>query len=538
MSILIGKLRPKSKNLSVSVGSLFNQSNSGGSTPTSTSNPDNSFHKLQLLLQESDPQKQSNATHHSLRSLVSKKKIRFRDGKFDLDLSYVTDRIIAMGFPSEKAEQLYRNPMSKVQKFLKSRHQDHYKVYNLCSERDYLPEKFEYRAVKFPFDDHNSPPLELIDAFCKDLEAYLDEHEDNVGVIHCKAGKGRTGVMCCAYLLYKFYKNGVTADQAMKFYAIRRTKNAKGVTINSQRRFIYYYESTLLAGVSCSLPSPRTLRKVTLHTVPDFDFGGGCDPWFSVESRGELKLTSEVKKKQKGAVDIEFSTDLFLDGEVRMRFFDKDSLSSEEMFYFWFHTAFVPKNDQLTFSLDQLDGKPRNKKSREKFHSSFTITCTFAADEDAVSLPQVWNHSEPEKNLVYLAKKKKGSREKSASHPEALGNHRESVKVAASQEAKSNKAVRSSQLIATGEDDEEDDEDEEYYSEVEDVDLSDSDTDSPAVAQPTIKRLKDATSLVASRSDNSLSEAAQGESQGGWKVAFKQSPSVARTGRPRTNEKE
>jgi hypothetical protein len=37
-------------------------------------------------------------------------------------------RIIAMGFPSEGSESMYRNPMSEVQRFLEMRHKDHYRV--------------------------------------------------------------------------------------------------------------------------------------------------------------------------------------------------------------------------------------------------------------------------------------------------------------------------------------------------------------------------------------------------------------------------
>lgn len=39
-----------------------------------------------------------------LRNLVSKEKRRFKDEKYDLDLTYINDKIIAMGFPSSDFE--------------------------------------------------------------------------------------------------------------------------------------------------------------------------------------------------------------------------------------------------------------------------------------------------------------------------------------------------------------------------------------------------------------------------------------------------
>jgi hypothetical protein len=90
----------------------------------------------------------------SIRNLVSKKKKRFQFGGFDLDLAYVTDRVIAMGFPSEGVEAGFRNPLPEVYRFLETRHSDHYMIYNLCSERSYDPDKFHGRVVSCTHVSH------------------------------------------------------------------------------------------------------------------------------------------------------------------------------------------------------------------------------------------------------------------------------------------------------------------------------------------------------------------------------------------------
>ena len=122
------------------------------------------------------------------RTAVSKKKVRFVDkpNNIDLDLTFIVDgraadspkpySIIAMGFPSSGLEAQYRNPLTQVQRFfeLYSRVGD-YCVYNLCSERDYAStDVFSQIEATVRWDDHNPPPLALIEPFCAHCERFAE----------------------------------------------------------------------------------------------------------------------------------------------------------------------------------------------------------------------------------------------------------------------------------------------------------------------------------------------------------------------------
>ncbi|PKI75303.1 phosphatidylinositol 3,4,5-trisphosphate 3-phosphatase and protein-tyrosine-phosphatase PTEN2A [Punica granatum] len=209
------------------------------------------------------------------RHVVSQNKRRYQEGGFDLDMTYITENIIAMGFPAGDmssgffgyVEGLYRNHMEEVIKFFETNHKGKYKVYNLCSERLYDASLFEGKVACFPFDDHNCPPIQLIISFCQSAYAWLKEDIENVVVVHCKAGMARTGLMISSLLLYlKFFP---TAEESMDYYNQKRCVDGKGLVLPSQIRYVKYFERVLTYFSGENPPGRRCLlRGFRLHRCP------------------------------------------------------------------------------------------------------------------------------------------------------------------------------------------------------------------------------------------------------------------------------
>ena len=275
-----------------------------------------------------------------IKRLASGKRRRFKENGFDLDLTYIKPNVIAMGFPSERLEGLYRNHIDEVVRFFDDEHSDHYKVFNLCAERSYDPSKFHQRVATYPFEIGMPPPFELIHPLCEDLDEWLKDDDRNVACIHCDDGLGRTGVMICSYFLHDHLFD--STKDALQFFAEARTQNEKGVTVPSQRRYVQYYEHLLKKNLSYS---PKTVLIKSIHfiNIPNMQ-GGTCVPYFTVRVQKLKIYTSRLYdhiRRNDSTADLLLPQELPICGDIEIDFYHQSMIGKERMFRFWFNTFFI-----------------------------------------------------------------------------------------------------------------------------------------------------------------------------------------------------
>ncbi|MCQ2818005.1 MAG: hypothetical protein MJ252_12135 [archaeon] len=101
--------------------------------------------------------------------------------------------------------------------------------------------------------------------FSSDICLFLIRNPNAVATIHCKAGKGRAGMMAVCYLIFSGLCK--SSQEALDHYAKQRTQNCKGVTIASQKRYIKYFEAFLASHFS--FPYYKGIPLIKSKFLPD-----------------------------------------------------------------------------------------------------------------------------------------------------------------------------------------------------------------------------------------------------------------------------
>nr|XP_004550094.1 phosphatidylinositol 3,4,5-trisphosphate 3-phosphatase TPTE2 [Maylandia zebra]XP_004550095.1 phosphatidylinositol 3,4,5-trisphosphate 3-phosphatase TPTE2 [Maylandia zebra]XP_004550096.1 phosphatidylinositol 3,4,5-trisphosphate 3-phosphatase TPTE2 [Maylandia zebra] len=329
------------------------------------------------------------------RRMISENKRRYQKDGFDLDLTYVTDRVIAMSFPSSGKQAFYRNPIREVARFLDTKHEGHYKVYNLCSEKGYDPQFFHYRVERVFIDDHNVPSLEDMLKYTASVREWMSADPQNIIAIHCKGGKGRTGTMVCTWLIDS--DQFESAQDSLEYFGERRTDKSQsskfqGVETPSQSRYVGYYE-IMKNKFNRQLPPLKSLRikSIRIHSIAGVGKGNGSDFKVKIIVRKELVFECVCAKQENctvfpdvgnNAAVISLQNGPVVEGDVKVMFESSAGLPKgyeDVPFYFWFNTSFIEDN-KLFLPREELDN-PHKPKTWDLYKEDFGVTMFFLESE-------------------------------------------------------------------------------------------------------------------------------------------------------------
>ncbi|XP_060939824.1 tensin-3-like isoform X2 [Limanda limanda] len=276
---------------------------------------------------------------------------------YELDLTYITERIIAVSFPRGCTEEVYSHNLKDVTRMLKSKHADNYLIINL-SERRHDLSRMNPKTLDTGWPDLHAPPLDKICTICKAMEGWLNADPLHVAVIHCRGGKGRIGVVISSFV--HFTDVSASADQALDRFAMRKYYDDKvsALMTPSQKRYVWILNS-LLSGSMKINASPLFLHCVILHGIPNFDATGVCRPYIRVYQGMQAVYSSGIYHIGPGHRDricITLAPAQLLKGDIMIKCYHKSDQSSEReaIFRLQFHTGAV-QGYNLMFEKEDME---------------------------------------------------------------------------------------------------------------------------------------------------------------------------------------
>ncbi|XP_063218105.1 cyclin-G-associated kinase isoform X2 [Bacillus rossius redtenbacheri] len=329
----------------------------------------------------------------------------------DLDISYVTSRLLVMPFPAEGLESAYRsNHADDVRAWLETRHPGcQYAVYNL-SGRSYPSARLGGRVVDCGWSSHtqgssagvvrHAPPLHALYTLCDDMHAFLQQDPRNVCVVHCTDGKAVSATLVCAFLMFvnMFHK----PEDAAQMFAVKRSPPGLQP---SETRYLYYMSHILREPALQPHFRPVTLISATLQPVPLFTkVRDGCRPYVEVYQGGD-RVVSTLQEYERlrhfniteGKITLPLNVSVLGDVTV-VAYHARHTLGGVmsqgrptgiKMAQVQFHTGFIAEEEtSLRFTKKDLDDLADTEHYQDRF---LLILNVFVLDDERrPSKPMPW----------------------------------------------------------------------------------------------------------------------------------------------------
>uniref|UniRef100_A0A673C5A2 Tensin 1 n=1 Tax=Sphaeramia orbicularis TaxID=375764 RepID=A0A673C5A2_9TELE len=310
------------------------------------------------------PQLTETAIHSRICSLplpvgsqLSQSVVQAMEESYEVDLVYITERIISVSFPAAAEERSYTSHLKEVATMLRSKHGEHYLVLNLSERRNDLI-KLNHKVLEFGWPDDHAPALDKICSMCKAIDTWLNGDPHNVVVLHNKGNRGRTGVVVAAYMHYS--NISASADQALDRFAMRRFYEDKALPVGqpSQKRYVRYFNGLLSGHIKIN-NKPLFLHHVIMHGIPNFESKGGCRPFLKIYQAMQPVYTSGIYNVQgdsNTSICITIEPGLLLKGDILLKCYHKRyrNPTRDQVFRVQFHTCAI-HDLGVVFGKSELD---------------------------------------------------------------------------------------------------------------------------------------------------------------------------------------
>uniref|UniRef100_A0A3P9LKF5 Tensin 1 n=1 Tax=Oryzias latipes TaxID=8090 RepID=A0A3P9LKF5_ORYLA len=277
---------------------------------------------------------------------------------YEVDLVYITERIISLSFPANAEERSYATNLKEVATMLRSKHGEHYLVLNLSEWRNDLT-TLNPKVLEFGWPDHHAPALDKICSMCKAIDTWLNGDPHHVVVLHNK--------MVTTFLFFFFL---CSADQALDRFAMRRFYEDKALPVGqpSQKRYVRYFNGLLSGHIKIN-NKPLFLHHVILHGIPNFESKGGCRPFLKIYQAMQPVYTSGIYNVQgdsNTSICITIEPGLLLKGDILLKCYHKKyrTPTRDMVFRVQFHTCAI-HDLGVVFAKNELDETFRDERFPE-----------------------------------------------------------------------------------------------------------------------------------------------------------------------------
>uniref|UniRef100_A0A336MIR6 CSON002152 protein n=1 Tax=Culicoides sonorensis TaxID=179676 RepID=A0A336MIR6_CULSO len=313
----------------------------------------------------------------------------------DLDISYITQRIIVMPCPSEGLESAYKtNHIDDIKIYLESRFMPaKLSIYNLgprnCPRLPPPVRTVDAYSIYQPDGGHRAPSLTAMYSLAEDMYGFLSVDPKNIIVIQSPdGGRGIAATMLCALLIYAHLVT--EPEDAMQIFAVKRTPpNIKA----SELRYLYYLGDIVRSTPHLPHYNSVTLISLTIAPIPRMTKArDGCRIFVEVINNENVILNTlqdyermRLYNVMEGKITLQLN--LQVQGDISVTLYHARNVlggmgrpQGIKICRFQLNTGYIPEEETLiNLTKQDLDDLPNDEHIPNQFHVGLSV---FVSDSE------------------------------------------------------------------------------------------------------------------------------------------------------------